>query len=135
MICVSMFFTTDKTTRDRAVAALRTFISGSTDASASSDLFTTIELQDTVWASSTSTDPIDSRLDALAMAKLFKGLFYCYWMSDKPLVQQQLANELADLCLVYRPHPIPSATVLAQTMTTRGGLTLWRGFWDAIRRE
>ncbi|ORZ21570.1 putative ribosomal RNA-processing protein [Absidia repens] len=31
--------------------------------------------------------------------KLWKGLFYCFWMSDKPLVQQALANDLGALIL------------------------------------
>lgn len=56
-------------------------------------------------------------------------------MSDKPLVQQQLANDLADLCLVYRPNPLPTDLEIAQLVTTRGGLTFWKGFWLAIRRE
>ncbi|ORX51636.1 hypothetical protein DM01DRAFT_1337141 [Hesseltinella vesiculosa] len=30
------------------------------------------------------------------------GLFYCFWMSDKPLVQQQLANELGSLQLLLQ---------------------------------
>ncbi|RKP08794.1 hypothetical protein THASP1DRAFT_15167, partial [Thamnocephalis sphaerospora] len=31
------------------------------------------------------------------LLKLWKGLFYCMWMSDKPLVQQQLCDDLAGL--------------------------------------
>ena len=31
------------------------------------------------------------------MLKIWKGLFYCMWMSDKPLVQQDLAARLAGL--------------------------------------
>ncbi|KAG0144574.1 hypothetical protein CROQUDRAFT_659750 [Cronartium quercuum f. sp. fusiforme G11] len=125
----------DKVTRDRAVAALRTFISGSTENGIRQGLFSKIELNNDHWTSSATLATVDSRLDSLAMAKLFKGLFYCYWMSDKPLVQQQLANELADLCLVYQPQSIPTSKGMAQALTTRGGLTLWRGFWEAIRRE
>ncbi|KAF7726603.1 hypothetical protein EC973_008567 [Apophysomyces ossiformis] len=43
-----------------------------------------------------STGPELSKLDLL---KLWKGLFYCFWMSDKPLVQQALANDLGALVL------------------------------------
>lgn len=38
-------------------------------------------------------------MDSLEIHKLWKGIFYCFWMSDKPMVQQQLAQELADLVL------------------------------------
>ncbi|XP_072049300.1 LOW QUALITY PROTEIN: uncharacterized protein [Amphiura filiformis] len=31
------------------------------------------------------------------LMKLWKGLFYCMWMSDKPLVQEELAGKIADL--------------------------------------
>jgi ribosomal RNA-processing protein 1 len=34
-------------------------------------------------------------LSHLDLMKLWKGLFYCVWMSDKPLVQQELAQQLA----------------------------------------
>lgn len=29
--------------------------------------------------------------------RLWKGLFYCMWMSDKPLIQENLADEIASL--------------------------------------
>jgi len=38
-------------------------------------------------------------LTDLELLKLWKGLFYCYWMSDKQLIQQQLANQLGSLLL------------------------------------
>ncbi|KAI9313941.1 hypothetical protein BX666DRAFT_1863614, partial [Dichotomocladium elegans] len=59
----------EKKIRDKAVRSLRKFI---------------------------STGPALSKLDLL---KLWKGLFYCYWMSDKPLIQQQLAQDLGSLVL------------------------------------
>ena len=31
------------------------------------------------------------------LMRLWKGLFYCMWMSDKPLVQEELAGKIADL--------------------------------------
>lgn len=34
-----------------------------------------------------------------SMLQLWKGLFYCMWMSDKPLVQEELAHNLAGLAL------------------------------------
>ncbi|KAG6817973.1 hypothetical protein H0H87_012441 [Tephrocybe sp. NHM501043] len=55
------------------------------------------------------------------MDKLWKGIFYGFWMSDKPLVQQALATELADLVLT-----------IAQTSSA---LAFLRGFWEMIVRE
>jgi ribosomal RNA-processing protein 1 len=36
-------------------------------------------------------------LDLLEAMKLWKGLFYCMWMSDRARTQQQLARSLASL--------------------------------------
>ncbi|KAF9459823.1 Nop52-domain-containing protein [Collybia nuda] len=55
------------------------------------------------------------------MDKLWKGLFYSFWMSDKPLVQQALATELAELVLTIT--------------TTSSSLAFLRGFWETITRE
>lgn len=44
-----------------------------------------------------------------------------FWMSDKPLVQQALASELADLVLATR--------------STSSALSFLNGFWEAIVRE
>ncbi|KLO20099.1 Nop52-domain-containing protein [Schizopora paradoxa] len=55
------------------------------------------------------------------MAKLWKGIFYCYWMSDKPLVQQALSSELADLLLLIS--------------STESAFAFLGGFWEAIVRE
>ncbi|KAG2227293.1 hypothetical protein INT45_004248 [Circinella minor] len=59
----------EKKTRDKAVSSLRRYI---------------------------SNGPELSRLDLL---KLWKGLFYCFWMSDKPLIQQDLSEKLGSLVL------------------------------------
>lgn len=55
------------------------------------------------------------------MAKLWKGVFYCFWMSDKPLVQQALASELAEILLTIS--------------TTSSSLAFLRGFWEMTVRE
>merc|ERR1712230_249341 len=57
----------DRPTRDAALSSLRTYLSGRRE------------------------------LPALELLKLWKGLFYCMWMSDRPRTQQALANSLADL--------------------------------------
>ncbi|SPC64927.1 related to RRP1 - involved in processing rRNA precursor species to mature rRNAs [Ustilago sp. UG-2017b] len=80
----------------------------------------------------------------LELQKLWKGLFYCFWMSDKPLVQQRLANDLAQLVLV---HPSSSTSSTSSTSTTSpdeeggmseralAGLKFLEAFWDTIVSE
>ncbi|KAG8942601.1 hypothetical protein FRC04_003588 [Tulasnella sp. 424] len=63
----------------------------------------------------------DDLLDDKELTKLWKGLFFCFWHSDKPLVQQALATDLAELLL-----KIPSAPA---------SLHFLKGFWDMILRE
>lgn len=72
------------------------------------------------------------------MDKLWKGIFYCasrcylfsngflilfkgFWMSDKPLVQQGLAAELAEMLLTIS--------------STTASLAFLRGFWETTVRE
>ncbi|KAG6337072.1 hypothetical protein ID866_2025 [Astraeus odoratus] len=83
----------EKKTRDKAVKNLAAFLS-SNENNAMSDI---------------------------EMAKLWKGIFYCFWMSDKPLVQQALASELAELLLTIAD--------------TSSSLHFLRGFWSIIVRE
>lgn len=40
------------------------------------------------------------------LLKLWKGLFYCMWFSDKPLVQEELADNLSDIINVFQPSSI-----------------------------
>ncbi|XP_064470568.1 ribosomal RNA processing protein 1 homolog B-like isoform X1 [Ornithodoros turicata] len=37
-----------------------------------------------------------------SMMKLWKGLFYCMWMTDKPLVQQEMADSISALIHSFR---------------------------------
>ncbi|ESK90900.1 ribosomal rna processing protein [Moniliophthora roreri MCA 2997] len=67
------------------------------------------------------SDPEQNEISKSEMLKLWKGIFYCFWMSDKPLVQQALASELADI-------------VLAITSTS-SSLAFLSGFWEMIVRE
>ena len=48
-----------------------------------------------------SSKPGES-FDELDMMKLWKGLFYCMWFSDKPLVQEDLANLIAKLIHILK---------------------------------
>ncbi|PWW78814.1 Nop52-domain-containing protein [Tuber magnatum] len=80
----------DRPTRDRAVASLRTYLSSRRN-------FTKIEF-----------------------LKLWKGLFYCMWLSDRPRTQQRLVLDLAGL--------------LDSMETKNAGLFL-EAFWITIARE
>ncbi|EJU02547.1 Nop52-domain-containing protein [Dacryopinax primogenitus] len=82
----------DKQVRDKAVASLRSFLVSSPHA-----------------------------LPRQEMTKLWKGLFYCYWHSDKPLVQQALSSELATLPL--------------EMDDPARALAFLRGFWGMVVRE
>jgi ribosomal RNA-processing protein 1 len=53
--------------------------------------------------------------------KLWKGLFFCMWHSDKPLTQQRLARDLADLLTVASGR--------------ENFLGFVRAFWQTIARE
>ncbi|GBE77618.1 Nop52-domain-containing protein [Sparassis latifolia] len=87
------FASTDKKTRDKAIKNLTIFLS----------------------------NPTRDALDKPGMTKLWKGIFYCFWMSDKPLVQQALASELAE--------------ILLKISTTTSSLAFLRGFWEATVRD
>ncbi|KAH7085850.1 hypothetical protein BKA63DRAFT_432359 [Paraphoma chrysanthemicola] len=57
----------DKSVRDQALASLRNFLGA------------------------------QSHISELELLKLWKGLFYCLWMQDKPVNQQKLSRDLASL--------------------------------------
>ncbi|KAH9835867.1 Nop52-domain-containing protein [Rhodofomes roseus] len=84
---------TDKKTRDKATKQLAAFLS----------------------------DPSRDSLPHSEMSKLWKGIFYCFWMSDKPLVQQALASELAEILLNISSPSRP--------------FDFLQGFWEATVRE
>ncbi|KXN88781.1 hypothetical protein AN958_06650 [Leucoagaricus sp. SymC.cos] len=87
------FASTEKKTRDKAVKNLAAFLS----------------------------EAPEDALSKTEMDKLWKGIFYCFWMSDKSLVQQALANELAELLLTIT--------------STAASLAFLKGFWTTIVRE
>jgi hypothetical protein len=64
-------------------------------------------------------------LEESDLLKIWKGLFYCFWMSDKVAVQQQLADALSDLLLP--PLPFDRALLLFDTC-----LMTLRREWTAI---
>ncbi|KAJ1809915.1 hypothetical protein LPJ77_001312 [Coemansia sp. RSA 2523] len=54
------------------------------------------------------------------MLRHWKALFYCFWLADKPLVQQELAWDLANLILAC---------------TDSNGVAFVRAFWETMCRE
>ncbi|KAK6335271.1 hypothetical protein TWF718_010705 [Orbilia javanica] len=80
----------DRPTRDKAVESLKAYLS-------SSRTFTQSDL-----------------------LKLWKGLFYCMWLSDRPRTQQRLADELASLVEVLKPHNV---------------VTFLEAYWTTMTRE
>ncbi|BFZ57658.1 hypothetical protein PYCC9005_004711 [Savitreella phatthalungensis] len=54
------------------------------------------------------------------LLKLWKGLFYCFWHSDRAQVQHKLAQDLADLTLI---------------LTDENSLTWLSAFWQTMGRQ
>ena len=55
------------------------------------------------------------------LMRIWKGLFYCYWMSDKPLVQEELAENISSM--------------VASFQTTQDGLGFVQAFAKTFQRE
>merc|ERR550519_1706073 len=53
--------------------------------------------------------------------RIWKGLFYCYWMSDKPLVQEELAENISSM--------------VASFQTSQDGLGFVQAFAKTFQRE
>ncbi|PWN35242.1 Nop52-domain-containing protein [Meira miltonrushii] len=68
-------------------------------------------------------------LSDLEMAKLWKGIFYCFWMSDKPRVQQALANEMAEIPLSIQK------SLKNQQQISNTAWQFFEGFLDSMVRE
>ena len=61
--------------------------------------------------------------------KLWKGLFYCMWMSDKPLIQEDLAETISELVhsVVDRKTGMKFISVALKTMANHwSGIDTWR---------
>ena len=47
------------------------------------------------------------------MMRLWKGLYYCFWMSDKPLVQEELAESISSFIKCF--HSQDSSLLFIQS--------------------
>ncbi|KAI5474876.1 hypothetical protein MNV49_002320 [Pseudohyphozyma bogoriensis] len=119
----------EKSVRDKAVASLSRFLAGTKKSAGEEE--EELEVGELDWDA--AYEP-DERLRGLEMAKLWKGIFFCFWMSDKPLVQQALANSLALLTLDVRPKK-SAGRPQGRVARVRSALCYLRGFWDAVVRE
>ncbi|NWX00294.1 RRP1B protein, partial [Caloenas nicobarica] len=86
----------EKRIRDRALKKLRGYISG-------------------------RTQRPDGGFSQEELLKIWKGLFYCMWMQDKPLLQEELANNISQLIHVIQN--IEARHLFIQT------------FWQTMNRE
>ncbi|KAK5601969.1 ribosomal RNA-processing protein 1 [Crenichthys baileyi] len=59
--------------------------------------------------------------------KLWKGLFYCLWMQDKPLLQEELSNQIS--ALIHSFHDIDK-----QLMYLESFLQTFKREWTGIDR-
>jgi len=59
-------------------------------------------------------------LDEVDMLKLWKGLFYCMWFSDKPLIQEELADSLSEMIHLFKPHSSQGILFAKVFLTTMG---------------
>ena len=65
----------------------------------------------------------------LEMMRLWKGLYYCFWMSDKPLVQEELAENISSFVLCFKSRE-SSLLFIKSFLLTLGrewaGIDRWR---------
>ncbi|KAI8825878.1 uncharacterized protein EV422DRAFT_144812 [Fimicolochytrium jonesii] len=62
----------------------------------------------------------NEELTDLQLLKLWKGLFYCFWMSDKPMIQEHLADKLA---------------AVVMKLPEGNGLRYMKAFWTIMIKE
>lgn len=65
------------------------------------------------------------------MLKIWKGLHYCYWMSDKPLIQEELADNIANIVSCFK-HEESSLFFFKSFLVTLG--REWFGI-DRLRMD
>ncbi|GAA5961840.1 hypothetical protein JCM3765_004092 [Sporobolomyces pararoseus] len=121
----------EKPIRDKAVASLTKFLSAGKLPLKGEEEEEELLVGDLDWEKEWKPD---SRLEELEMAKLWKGIYYCFWMSDKPLVQQALAQTLADLTLVVRPKSTKPEKN-GRVERVKSTLAFLKGFWSTVCRE
>jgi hypothetical protein len=54
------------------------------------------------------------------MLRLWKGLHYCFWMSDKPLIQEELAEAISSLIQVFGSDSENATNFIETGLVTEG---------------
>lgn len=67
-----------------------------------------------------SSEP-EGGFSAVEVSKIWKGLFYCMWMQDKPLLQEELALTMSQLVHALQTRPSQNLFL--------------RSFWQTLNRE
>ncbi|KAJ1991820.1 hypothetical protein GGI26_003714 [Coemansia sp. RSA 1358] len=78
------------------------------------------DVRDSALASIRHRFSTENDIAYIDMLRHWKALFYCFWLSDMPLVQQELAWDLADLILVCSGD---------------NRVQFVRAFWETVCRE
>lgn len=64
------------------------------------------------------------------MMRLWKGLHYCFWMSDKPLIQEELAESIGSMVTSFGCNESAALLFASSFMRTMGrewvGIDRWR---------
>ncbi|KAJ2659934.1 hypothetical protein IWW48_003229 [Coemansia sp. RSA 1200] len=78
------------------------------------------EIRDRALTSISNVLSTEKSLAYMDVLRHWKALFYCFWLSDKPLVQQELAWDLASLILACKGD---------------NRVKFVRAFWETVSRE
>lgn len=112
----------EKHIRDKAVDKMKVWLSGGAG---------DVKVEKGGWEDE-AKEGEEARLSKDEMDKVWAGLYYNYWMSDKPLVQQALADSLALLTFAVRPS---STTPVTEARVFRARMAYLRAFWQTLTRE
>ncbi|KAM0754402.1 Nop52-domain-containing protein [Meredithblackwellia eburnea MCA 4105] len=124
----------DKPIRDKAVLSLARFLAGKKDVElpvegGSEEEVEELEVGDLDWDNEYE---LDKRFQRSEMRKLWKGVYYCFWMSDKPLIQQALSSSLSLLTLTILPK---SKSRQGRVPRFLSSLAYLAAFWECVVRE
>jgi hypothetical protein len=104
--------------RTRAMILLRKYLSRSSKPSTSSSSSSSSSSPSTATTTKPSEE-VESK-DEVEMLKMWRGLFYCMWMSDKSHIQQELGEKLAHIL---------------EELTPERALLYWRCCWITFQKE
>lgn len=92
------------------------------------------------WIQARSSDSSQEAFSEMEMMRIWKGLYYCFWMSDKPLVQEELAESIGSMMNCFGTNESSALLFVSTFLVTLGrewvGIDRWRmdKFMMLIRR-